>query len=126
MCTALDMPCGARGDFYHIESQSDISNLHQQKYRKSPVCICRPGFQFVKIARHCVPRKGRADLGWSWIGQKSPVSEETGDFLFDYSSTPRNFFARIPTTKDRTATPVEIRAISRKRRLKGWSWATLV
>ena len=43
-----------------------------------------------------------------------------------YSSTPRNFFARIPTTKDRTATPVEIRAISRKRRLKGWSWATEV
>ena len=28
MCDALDMPCGARGDLYHIESQSDISNPH--------------------------------------------------------------------------------------------------
>ena len=58
------------------------------------------------------------------IDEKTP--RKTGVFSCDYSSTPRNFFARIPTTKDRTATPVEIRAISRNRRLKGWSWATLV
>ena len=36
-----------------------------------------------------------------------------------YSSTPRNFFARMPTTKDSTATLTLIRAISAKRRLKG-------
>ena len=27
------MPCGARGDLYHIESRSDISNLRQKIYR---------------------------------------------------------------------------------------------
>ena len=28
MCVALDMSCRTRGDLYHIESQSDISNPH--------------------------------------------------------------------------------------------------
>ena len=34
MCCALDMPCGARRDAYHIESirRMDISNLPQGKY----------------------------------------------------------------------------------------------
>ena len=36
-----------------------------------------------------------------------------------YSSTPRNCFARMPTTKDTTATPTLISAISQKRLLKG-------
>ena len=33
MCSALDMPCGARGDFDPIESQSDLSNFRQEIYR---------------------------------------------------------------------------------------------
>ena len=40
-------------------------------------------------------------------------------YAFDQISTPRNFFARIPTTKETTATLILIRAISRKRFLKG-------
>ena len=65
--------------------------------------------------------------GWSaWAvphtlqKQISPRNDKfRGVMLCTYSSTPRNFFARIPTTKDSTATPVEISAISRKRRRKG-------
>ena len=66
--------------------------------------------------------------GWSaWaVPHALPKQEKTprndkfrGVILCTYSSTPRNFFARMPTTKDRTATPVEISAISRKRRRKG-------
>ena len=30
MCCALDMPCGARGDLYYIESRSDISILRRK------------------------------------------------------------------------------------------------
>ena len=58
---------------------------------------------------HALPKTG-----------KSPRNDKfRGVMLCAYSSTPRNFFARMPTTKDRTATPVEISAISRKRRRKG-------
>ena len=38
---------------------------------------------------------------------------------FSHSSTPKNFFASTPTTKDRTATLTLMSAISAKRRLKG-------
>ena len=47
-------------------------------------------------------------------------------FFNDYRSTPRNFFARTPTMKDMTATLTLMVAISRKRDLKGSSWATEV
>jgi hypothetical protein len=42
MCSALDIPCGVRGDLDHIEAQlyrmgtAHISILRQQKYRHAP------------------------------------------------------------------------------------------
>ena len=65
-----------------------------------------------------VGRRGRCRTPYK--KQMTPRNDKfRGVILCTYSSTPRNFFARIPTTKDRTATPVEISAISRKRRRKG-------
>ena len=42
----------------------------------------------------------------------------------DQISTPSTCLARIPTMKDTTATVMLMTAISRKRDLKGSSWAT--
>ena len=58
-----------------------------------------------------------------WGGKKK--HRKSGAFLC-YRSTPRNFFARMPTMKDSTATEMLMTAISVKRRLKGWSCAMLV
>ena len=62
------------------------------------------------------------------IGQdgKTPVSERKQESGISYTSTPRNFFARTPTMKLITATLMLMTAISRKRDLKGSSWATEV
>ena len=49
-----------------------------------------------------------------------------GRFHLHYRSTPKNCFARMPTKKDTTATPMLIPAISTKRERKGWSIATEV
>ena len=65
-------------------------------------------------------RGGRSAVPHALQKQISPRNDKfRGVILCTYSSTPRNFFARMPTTKDSTATPVEISAISRKRRRKG-------
>ena len=55
-----------------------------------------------------------------------PIFTKLSVFLFLYRSTPRNFLARMPTTKDRTATLMLMIAISENRDLKGSSWATEV
>ena len=49
----------------------------------------------------------------------TPEHKFRGVMLCTYSSTPRNFFARMPTTKDSTATLTLMSAVSAKRRLKG-------
>ena len=60
MCCAPDMPCGARGDFYHIESRSDISILRSKNIE-------------VAIGEHIDKRRpGMSD--WRLNGQEDYLS----------------------------------------------------